>query len=185
MPCRSVWTEACLGKRLLKSLTHSATQKKAFTSPTRWGFEAESKHCLTFPHLHSASFMISTIKIRTREGNGVNLSSLLLEHSVWTNVWTGNKNKWHISVQGSLYSKGLVADCEICFLSPMQLRGSHPCVLLAELGRGHNLTLYKPNVGKQKQPENLEKIQKKYRKVCPCPFLLWPDLFKLVLHGWV
>ncbi|XP_058256712.1 si:ch73-63e15.2 isoform X1 [Hemibagrus wyckioides] len=48
-----------------------------------------------------------------------------------------------------------------------KLRGSHPCVLLAELGRGHNLTLYKPNVGKQKQSENLENIQKKYRKVTP------------------
>ncbi|XP_060797351.1 si:ch73-63e15.2 isoform X2 [Neoarius graeffei] len=48
-----------------------------------------------------------------------------------------------------------------------KLRGSHPCVLLAELGRGHNLTVYKPNVGKQKQTENLEKIQKKYRKVTP------------------
>ncbi|XP_026769576.1 protein strawberry notch homolog 2 isoform X2 [Pangasianodon hypophthalmus] len=48
-----------------------------------------------------------------------------------------------------------------------KLRGSHPCVLLAELGRGHHLTVYKPNVGKQKQPENLENIQKKYRKVTP------------------
>ncbi|KAF4083216.1 hypothetical protein AMELA_G00137390 [Ameiurus melas] len=48
-----------------------------------------------------------------------------------------------------------------------KLRGSHPCVLLAEQGRGHNLTVYKPNVGKQKQPENLEKIQKKYHKVTP------------------
>uniref|UniRef100_A0A8B9RBD5 Protein strawberry notch homolog 2 n=1 Tax=Astyanax mexicanus TaxID=7994 RepID=A0A8B9RBD5_ASTMX len=32
-------------------------------------------------------------------------------------------------------------------------------------GRGHNLVVYKPNVGKQKQTENLENIQKKYRKV--------------------
>ncbi|KAI5621460.1 protein strawberry notch-like 2-like isoform X2, partial [Silurus asotus] len=48
-----------------------------------------------------------------------------------------------------------------------KLRGNHPCVLLAELGRGHNLTIYKPNVGKQKQAESLESIQKKYRKVTP------------------
>ncbi|XP_072516652.1 si:ch73-63e15.2 isoform X2 [Salminus brasiliensis] len=48
-----------------------------------------------------------------------------------------------------------------------KLRGAHPCVLLAEQGRGHNLVLYKPNVGKQKQTENLENIQKKYRKVTP------------------
>ncbi|XP_036442550.1 protein strawberry notch homolog 2 isoform X3 [Colossoma macropomum] len=48
-----------------------------------------------------------------------------------------------------------------------KLRGSHPCVLLAEQGRGHNLVVYKPNVGKQKQTENLENIQKKYRKVTP------------------
>uniref|UniRef100_A0A8B9K5R4 Protein strawberry notch homolog 2 n=1 Tax=Astyanax mexicanus TaxID=7994 RepID=A0A8B9K5R4_ASTMX len=46
-----------------------------------------------------------------------------------------------------------------------KVRGSHPCVLLAEQGRGHNLVVYKPNVGKQKQTENLENIQKKYRKV--------------------
>uniref|UniRef100_A0A8B9K1D4 Protein strawberry notch homolog 2 n=1 Tax=Astyanax mexicanus TaxID=7994 RepID=A0A8B9K1D4_ASTMX len=45
------------------------------------------------------------------------------------------------------------------------VKGSHPCVLLAEQGRGHNLVVYKPNVGKQKQTENLENIQKKYRKV--------------------
>uniref|UniRef100_A0AAR2JJM0 Protein strawberry notch homolog 2 n=1 Tax=Pygocentrus nattereri TaxID=42514 RepID=A0AAR2JJM0_PYGNA len=48
-----------------------------------------------------------------------------------------------------------------------KLRGSHPCVLLAEQGRGHNLVVYKPNVGKQKQTENLEIIQKKYHKVTP------------------
>ncbi|KAI4899074.1 hypothetical protein NFI96_031215 [Prochilodus magdalenae] len=48
-----------------------------------------------------------------------------------------------------------------------KMRGSHPCVLLAEQGRGHNLVVYKPNVGKQKQTENLENIQKKYRRVMP------------------
>lgn len=52
----------------------------------------------------------------------------------------------------------------VCVL--LQLRGSHPCVLLAEQGRGHNLVVYKPNVGKQKHLENLENIKKKYRKVC-------------------
>ncbi|KAM9461861.1 strawberry notch homolog 2b isoform 2-T2 [Clarias gariepinus] len=53
------------------------------------------------------------------------------------------------------------------FYISYKLRGSHPCVLLAEQGRGHNMTVYKPNVGKQNQPENLDNIQKKYRKVTP------------------
>uniref|UniRef100_A0A674P6S9 Protein strawberry notch homolog 2 n=1 Tax=Takifugu rubripes TaxID=31033 RepID=A0A674P6S9_TAKRU len=33
------------------------------------------------------------------------------------------------------------------------LRGNHPCVLLAEQGRGKNFIVYKPNIGKQSQTE--------------------------------
>lgn len=52
------------------------------------------------------------------------------------------------------------------YLSNMS-RGSHPCVLLAVQGRGFHMTIYKPNIGKQAQPESLESLQKKYRKVSP------------------
>ncbi|KAG7488063.1 hypothetical protein MATL_G00029300 [Megalops atlanticus] len=48
-----------------------------------------------------------------------------------------------------------------------KLRGNHPCVLLAEQGRGRNLILYKPNIGKQAHPETLDNLQRKYRKVTP------------------
>uniref|UniRef100_A0A3B4ELC5 Protein strawberry notch homolog 2 n=1 Tax=Pygocentrus nattereri TaxID=42514 RepID=A0A3B4ELC5_PYGNA len=47
----------------------------------------------------------------------------------------------------------------------VQLRGSQPCVLLAEQGRGRNLVLYKPNIGRQAHPENLDNLQLRYRKV--------------------
>ncbi|XP_062868520.1 si:ch73-63e15.2 [Trichomycterus rosablanca] len=60
-----------------------------------------------------------------------------------------------------------LSDPDEGFYISHRLRGSHPCVLLAEQGRGHNLVVYKPNVGKQKQQENLENIKKKYRKVTP------------------
>ncbi|KAB5535796.1 hypothetical protein PHYPO_G00122050 [Pangasianodon hypophthalmus] len=46
-----------------------------------------------------------------------------------------------------------------------KLRGSQPCVLLAEQGRGHNLIVYKPNIGRQAHPENLENLLQRYRKV--------------------
>ncbi|KAG9278681.1 hypothetical protein AMEX_G6582 [Astyanax mexicanus] len=48
-----------------------------------------------------------------------------------------------------------------------KLRGSQPCVLLAEQGRGRNLIVYKPNIGRQAHPENLENLQMRYRKVTP------------------
>ncbi|KAJ8277329.1 hypothetical protein GJAV_G00074030 [Gymnothorax javanicus] len=48
-----------------------------------------------------------------------------------------------------------------------KLRGTHPCVLLAEQGRGRNLILYKPNIGKQAHPESLDNLQRRYRKVTP------------------
>lgn len=51
-----------------------------------------------------------------------------------------------------------------CFVC-LQLRGSQPCVLLAEQGRGHNLIVYKPNIGRQAHLENLENLLQRYRKV--------------------
>lgn len=50
-------------------------------------------------------------------------------------------------------------------MSSLQLRGNHPCVLLAEQGRGKNLIVYKPNIGKQAHPETLDNLQQRYRKV--------------------
>ncbi|PWA20906.1 hypothetical protein CCH79_00007335, partial [Gambusia affinis] len=46
-----------------------------------------------------------------------------------------------------------------------KLRGNSPCVLLAEQGRGKNFNIYKPNIGKQTQPESLSNLQQRYRKV--------------------
>ncbi|MEQ2242960.1 Protein strawberry notch 2 [Ilyodon furcidens] len=46
-----------------------------------------------------------------------------------------------------------------------KLRGNSPCVLLAEQGRGKNFNIYKPNIGKQTQPESLNNLLQRYRKV--------------------
>lgn len=46
-----------------------------------------------------------------------------------------------------------------------QVRGSKYTCLLAEQSRGKNFILYKPNIGKQSQPESLDSLQKKYRRV--------------------
>ncbi|XP_041790541.1 protein strawberry notch homolog 2 isoform X2 [Chelmon rostratus] len=53
------------------------------------------------------------------------------------------------------------------FYLSQKLRGNHPCVLLAEQGRGKNLIVYKPNIGKQAHPESLDNLQQRYRKVTP------------------
>ncbi|XP_029284930.1 strawberry notch homolog 2b isoform X2 [Cottoperca gobio] len=53
------------------------------------------------------------------------------------------------------------------FYLSLKLRGNHPCVLLAEQGRGKNLIVYKPNIGKQTHPESLDNLQQRYRKVTP------------------
>ncbi|XP_054459233.1 protein strawberry notch homolog 2 isoform X2 [Anoplopoma fimbria] len=53
------------------------------------------------------------------------------------------------------------------FYLSLKLRGNHPCVLLAEQGRGKNLIVYKPNIGKQTHPESLDNLQLRYRKVTP------------------
>lgn len=39
-------------------------------------------------------------------------------------------------------------------------------MLLAVQGREDNMIIYKPNIGKQAQMENLDKLKQKYRKVC-------------------
>lgn len=52
------------------------------------------------------------------------------------------------------------------------MRGCKHTCLLAEQSRGKNFILYKPNIGKQSQPESLDSLQKKYRRVgggCGCP----------------
>lgn len=46
-----------------------------------------------------------------------------------------------------------------------QVRGNKHTCLLAEQSRGKNFILYKPNIGKQSQPESLDSLQKKYRRV--------------------
>uniref|UniRef100_A0A3Q1JUB7 Protein strawberry notch homolog 2 n=1 Tax=Anabas testudineus TaxID=64144 RepID=A0A3Q1JUB7_ANATE len=48
-----------------------------------------------------------------------------------------------------------------------KLRGNHPCVLLAEQGRGKSFIVYKPNIGKQTHPESLDNLEQRYRKVLP------------------
>ncbi|KAF1385898.1 hypothetical protein PFLUV_G00112560 [Perca fluviatilis] len=53
------------------------------------------------------------------------------------------------------------------FYLSLKLRGNHPCVLLAEQGRGKNLIVYKPNIGKQTHPESLDNLQQRYRKSTP------------------
>ncbi|XP_076134872.1 strawberry notch homolog 2b isoform X1 [Alosa pseudoharengus] len=56
---------------------------------------------------------------------------------------------------------------DVGFYLSHKLRGTQPCVLLAEQGRGHNLIIHKPNIGKQAQPESLDNMGKRYRKVTP------------------
>uniref|UniRef100_A0A9J8ANV3 Protein strawberry notch homolog 2 n=1 Tax=Cyprinus carpio carpio TaxID=630221 RepID=A0A9J8ANV3_CYPCA len=60
----------------------------------------------------------------------------------------------------------LTGDYEGFYLSN-KLRGNQPCVLLAEQGRGRNFILYKPNIGKQAHPENLDNLLLRYYKVTP------------------
>lgn len=108
MRCRSVWTEACPGKRLSKSLTHSATQTKVSTSPTRCVFKAETKSFLTSPHIHAASFLIRIIKIRMRGVNGATLSLLSSHGQEEKPVFTLQQrlgSRWWVLVSVSLSAK--------------------------------------------------------------------------------
>ncbi|KAF7658376.1 hypothetical protein LDENG_00013770 [Lucifuga dentata] len=66
------------------------------------------------------------------------------------------------------YNKSLkLSGADEGFYLSQKLRGNHPCVLLAEQGRGKNFVVYKPNIGKQAHPESLDKLQQRYRKVTP------------------
>ncbi|KAI5616542.1 strawberry notch-like 2a [Silurus asotus] len=67
-------------------------------------------------------------------------------------------------VEASSKANTLTGDYEGFYLSH-KLRGSQPCVLLAEQGRGRNLVVYKPNIGRQAHPENLDNLLQRYRKV--------------------
>ncbi|XP_033821766.1 protein strawberry notch homolog 2 isoform X2 [Periophthalmus magnuspinnatus] len=51
------------------------------------------------------------------------------------------------------------------FYLSIKPRGNTLSVLLAEQGRGKNFILFKPNIGKQTHPENLDNLQMRYRKV--------------------
>lgn len=47
---------------------------------------------------------------------------------------------------------------------PAQVRGKPSC-LLAEQNRGKHFTVYKPNVGRQSQPETYDSLCRKFRRV--------------------
>ncbi|RMC00951.1 hypothetical protein DUI87_22638 [Hirundo rustica rustica] len=81
-----------------------------------------------------------------------------------------------------------------------KVRGSKYTCLLAEQSRGKNFILYKPNIGKQSQPESLDSLQKKYRRVLPeeakehwessyhfslknCNHAVWNKSCKLIQEG--
>uniref|UniRef100_A0AAY4EDB4 Protein strawberry notch homolog 2 n=1 Tax=Denticeps clupeoides TaxID=299321 RepID=A0AAY4EDB4_9TELE len=64
-----------------------------------------------------------------------------------------------------------------------KLMGGQPCVLLAEQGRGHNLVIYKPNIGRQTQPESLDSMRLRYHKVTPEEAQkIWENKFDFSLH---
>ncbi|EMP24159.1 Protein strawberry notch like protein 2 [Chelonia mydas] len=81
-----------------------------------------------------------------------------------------------------------------------ETRGCKYTCLLAEQGRGKNFILYKPNIGKQSQPESLDRLFKKYRQVPPeeakehwessylfsftnCNHAVWNRTCKLIQEG--
>lgn len=69
------------------------------------------------------------------------------------------------------------------FYMSYRLRSNHPCVLLAVQGKERNMILYKPNIGKQLQPESIDKLQQKYRKVTPADVQdSWENQFNFSLR---
>ncbi|XP_061457089.1 protein strawberry notch homolog 2 isoform X2 [Rhineura floridana] len=65
-------------------------------------------------------------------------------------------------------------DKSLCLTGPYdgfylsyKVRGQQYTCILAEQSRGKYFTLYKPNIGKNSQPETLESLLKKYRQVSP------------------
>uniref|UniRef100_A0A8C6JKL6 Protein strawberry notch homolog 2 n=1 Tax=Melopsittacus undulatus TaxID=13146 RepID=A0A8C6JKL6_MELUD len=71
--------------------------------------------------------------------------------------------KWEEAYEKSLK---LTGSSEGFYLS-YKMRGCKHTCLLAEQSRGKSFILYKPNIGKQSQPESLDSLQKKYRRVLP------------------
>lgn len=69
--------------------------------------------------------------------------------------------KWEEAYEKSLQLTGTYDG----FYLSNQIRGNKHTCLLAEQNRGKNFTLYKPNIGKQIQPESLESLLKKYQRV--------------------
>ncbi|XP_010076076.1 PREDICTED: protein strawberry notch homolog 2, partial [Pterocles gutturalis] len=71
--------------------------------------------------------------------------------------------KWEEAYEKSLKLTGSFDG----FYLSYKTRGCKHTCLLAEQSRGKNFILYKPNIGKQSQPESLDSLQKKYRRVLP------------------
>uniref|UniRef100_A0A8D2P3D8 Protein strawberry notch homolog 2 n=1 Tax=Zosterops lateralis melanops TaxID=1220523 RepID=A0A8D2P3D8_ZOSLA len=69
--------------------------------------------------------------------------------------------KWEEAYEKSLKLTGTYDG----FYLSYKVRGNKHTCLLAEQSRGKNFILYKPNIGKQSQPESLDSLQKKYRRV--------------------
>ncbi|XP_025920574.1 protein strawberry notch homolog 2 isoform X1 [Apteryx rowi] len=71
--------------------------------------------------------------------------------------------KWEEAYEKSLKLTGSFDG----FYLSYRMRGSKHTCLLAEQSRGKNFILYKPNIGKQSQPESLDSLHKKYQRVLP------------------
>ncbi|XP_075300329.1 protein strawberry notch homolog 2 isoform X1 [Opisthocomus hoazin] len=104
--------------------------------------------------------------------------------------------KWEEAYEKSLKLTGSFDG----FYLSYKMRGCKHTCLLAEQSRGKNFILYKPNIGKQSQPESLDSLQKKYRRVLPeeakehwessyqfslknCNHAIWNRTCKLVHEG--
>ncbi|XP_030396722.1 protein strawberry notch homolog 2 isoform X1 [Gopherus evgoodei] len=104
--------------------------------------------------------------------------------------------KWEEAYEKSLKLTGTYDG----FYLSHKTRGCKYTCLLAEQGRGKNFILYKPNIGKQSQPESLESLFKKYRQVPPeeakehwessylfsftkCNHAVWNRTCKLIQEG--
>uniref|UniRef100_A0A8C0FWE4 Protein strawberry notch homolog 2 n=1 Tax=Bubo bubo TaxID=30461 RepID=A0A8C0FWE4_BUBBB len=71
--------------------------------------------------------------------------------------------KWEEAYEKSLKLTGSFDG----FYLSYKMRGCKHTCLLAEQSHGKSFILYKPNIGKQSQPESLDSLQKKYRRVLP------------------
>lgn len=69
--------------------------------------------------------------------------------------------KWDDALAKSLEMTG---PCDGFYLS-FKVRGNQPSCLLAEQGRGKNFTVYKPNIGRQSQPESWDNLCRRFRQV--------------------